>query len=359
MKRHLALLTVGLALTGCASGSGRFGRVSEARVTFPAPPDTARIQFLLSVSNEDDVKGVQDEGWLASVLADPGEPNEGIVKPYGVAHNDGRLYVCDTMLPGVEIIDIRARSFRRWNPSGEGALRKPINCTVDPATDRLYVADTERSQVVVFGADLEYLTAFGGSEGTATDVFVDDAHVLVTDIRSGQVHLYDKTTYALVRSFPEEGVEGDADLRQPTNLWVHGDRVIVSDFGDFGVKLYSKDGTFHKRIGTFGRGLGQFVRPKGVSTDNDGNIYVVDAGFENVQVFTPDGQLLTFFGGSYAGPGTMWLPAQVHVSYQDLELFEGYVDPEFTLDYVILVTNQYGPDRLNVYGFVSPADGPG
>lgn len=357
MKRHLTILTVGLTLAGCASGGGRFGRVAETRVTFPAPPDTARVQFLLSVSTEDDVRGIEDQGWLASVLEDPGRETDGIIKPYGVSLRNGRLYVCDTMLPGVEIIDIHARSFRRWQPAGEGALRKPINCTVDPATGRLYVADSEREQVVVFDSAQAYVGNFGGGRGVPTDVFVDAEEIFVADVGGGRVHVYDKATHALLRSFPEEGVEGDADLRQPTNLWVHGDTVVVSDFGDFGIKLYSREGAFLSRIGSFGRALGQFVRPKGVSVDRDGNIFVVDAGFENVQVFRPDGKLLTFFGGSYAGPGTMWLPAQVRISYESLDFFRPYVDPAYELEYVILVTNQYGPDRLNVYGFVSPSAG--
>ena len=58
------------------------------------------------------------------------------------------------------------------------------------------------------------------------------------------------------------------------------------------------------------------------------------------------------FGGPYNGHGDMWLPAKVVIDYDNLAYFQKYVDPRFHLIYLILVTNQYGPDKLSVYGFV-------
>ena len=59
-----------------------------------------------------------------------------------------------------------------------------------------------------------------------------------------------------------------------------------------------------------------------------------------------------FFGGTYKGPGGMYLPAKVAVDYQNLAYFSNYVDPAFKLKYLIFVTNQYGPDKINIYGAV-------
>jgi hypothetical protein len=78
----------------------------------------------------------------------------------------------------------------------------------------------------------------------------------------------------------------------------------------------------------------------------------VDAGFENTQIFNKEGKLMMFFGGSYKGDGDMWLPAKVVIDYDNLKYFQNYVDPGFTLKYLILVTSQYGPDKLNIYGRV-------
>jgi hypothetical protein len=60
-----------------------------------------------------------------------------------------------------------------------------------------------------------------------------------------------------------------------------------------------------------------------------------------------------YFGGSYTKPGDMWLPAKVVIDYKNLDYFQEYVHPSFNLKYLIFVTNQYGPDKINVYGFIS------
>jgi sugar lactone lactonase YvrE len=99
--------------------------------------------------------------------------------------------------------------------------------------------------------------------------------------------------------------------------------------------------------------MGQFVRPKGIACDKEDNLYVVDAGFENVQIFNSNNQLLMFFGGPYKGPGDMWLPARVIIDYDNIKYFTKYVDSKYDLNYLIIVSNQYGPDKINVYGGVS------
>ena len=94
----------------------------------------------------------------------------------------------------------------------------------------------------------------------------------------------------------------------------------------------------------------------GIAVDTEGMTYVVDAAFENVQIFNAQAEILMFFGGSYKGPGHMWLPAGIEIDYNNLEYFKKYLQPGFQLKHLIFVTNQYGPDRVNVYGFVEPAN---
>ena len=134
--------------------------------------------------------------------------------------------------------------------------------------------------------------------------------------------------------------------------FISGDNVYVTDFGDFRIKTYTKDGSFVSVLGSFGNSPGQFVRPKGIDVDKDGILYAVDAGFENVQMFNSSGQLLMYFGGPYKGPGDMWLPAKVVIDYESVKTFEKFVDPSFRLKYLVWVTNQYGPDKINIYGAV-------
>jgi DNA-binding beta-propeller fold protein YncE len=122
--------------------------------------------------------------------------------------------------------------------------------------------------------------------------------------------------------------------------------------GSGSVKVYSHEGKYIRSVGSFGTVLGHFVRPKGIDIDQEGNIYVVDATFQNVQIFDKNGNLLLFFGGNETGKqGDMYLPADIAISYET-EKFQQYVDPDYDLQYVIFVMNQFGPYKLSVYGRV-------
>jgi DNA-binding beta-propeller fold protein YncE len=54
-----------------------------------------------------------------------------------------------------------------------------------------------------------------------------------------------------------------------------------------------------------------------VAVDSDGNIYVVDALFDNIQVFDKDGRLLLAFGGPGHDFGKFWLPSGIYIDKDD------------------------------------------
>ncbi len=320
-------------------------------VVYPSPPDTARIQYLTSFSSSVDITGERSPFMRFILGEDLGKP---IIKPYGISIYKGKIYICDTILGGLEIVDLNKRTFDYFRPSGMGILKKPINCFVDEQGN-LYVADTGRKQVVVFNPDLTYKASFGNPETMRlTDVFVKNDSVWVCDMKAHTVRVFSAKNYKELFRFPEEKPKTDPFLSSPTNLFVTDKYVYVSDFGSFKIKVYTKKGELVRTVGSYGKVLGQFVRPKGIAVDKNDILYVVDAGFENVQLFDAQGNLLMFFGESYEKPGDMWLPAKVIIDYDNFQYFEKYVYKGFKLKYLIFVTNQYGPDKVNVYGFVEP-----
>jgi len=318
-------------------------------VIYPPPPDTTRIQYLTSFSNSRFVIGNRSAfgrfilGELAVSI---------IQKPYGIFMRNGKIYICDTGLDALEILDLQNHKFEYFSPGGRGQLKKPVNCYVDDK-GLLYVADVGRKQIVVFDSLGKYVTSLGEAENfRPTDVFVKGEKIWVANFANNQLNVYDRGSYELIYTMPNSELGNDDYLYSPSNIYVTDDKVYVSDFGDFKIKIYSHDGEFISSVGSFGRNIGQFVRPKGIAVDREDNLYVVDAGFENTQIFNREGQLLMFFGGPYSKPGDMWLPAKVYIDYDNLQFFEKYVDESFKLKYLIFVTNQYGPQRVNVYGYV-------
>ena len=319
-------------------------------IIFPSPPDTTRIQFLTTISSSSDVNA-KLPFFKRFILGE--SPSFAIMKPYGIAVHNSKIYVCDAGVKGLEIFDLKKQTFQLFAPKGKGELKLPINCFVDDK-ENLYVADADRHQVVIFDKYGNYINSIGGEENTKpSDVSVYDNKIWVSDSKSNKIKVYkNQDNYELLFSFPDSEQGKEDFLYSPINIFVNKEKVYACDFGDFKIKEYDHEGRYITSVGSYGKNLGEFVRPKGIAVDRESNLYVVDAGFENVQIFNKDGKLLLFFGGAYTGPGYMWLPAKVTVDYDDNEYFKDYVDKSYDLKYLIFVTNQYGPDKISIYGAV-------
>jgi sugar lactone lactonase YvrE len=70
-------------------------------------------------------------------------------------------------------------------------------------------------------------------------------------------------------------------------------------------------------IGRKGDAAGDLALPKGVAIDREGNVWVVDAHFENVQIYSSTGQLLLAVGQEGNKPGEFWLPAGMCIDRQN------------------------------------------
>ena len=323
---------------------------TEDLVIYPPPPDTTRIQYLTSVSISSDIKGKQSA--VNKFIFGEQIPKP-VIKPYGLTSSGSKVYVCDTGIGGVIIIDPSDKSFEYFVPTGKGKLQLPLNASIDE-NGFIFIADGNRRQIVVFSNDLKYITEFGETTETfkPTDVNIKGDKVFVVSVKDQKIFVYDKNTYKESVSFPSVEPGDDGYLYQPTNIVVDEKHVYVSDIGDNKVKVFTLDGVYVRSVGGYGTYAGQLMRPKGVAVDLEENLYVVDAAFENAQIFNSRGNVLMSFGGPYRTHGDMWLPVDVSISYTGLEYYNRFVDPSSILKYLIFVTNQYGPDKISVYGFV-------
>ena len=286
----------------------------------------------------------------------------------------GRSLVCDTAASAIEILDFRKPEVRYFAPAGEGQLRVPINIAVDADGTR-YVADTGRGQVMIYNGEGEYLGAIGKQAATRpvdplapgvrpkraeleikpTDVLVTTNHLYVTDLQGHGVRVYDKATRELAFTIPQGPTNAQSKLFQPTNLAMDPEgRLYVSDTGGFRVQQYDAEGRFLRSFGGYGDRPGEMALPKGVAVDHEDRVYVLDAKMQVAQISDPDGKLLLFFGEPGASAASMDLPAKVIVDYEDVGLFQKFAAPGFQLEYLVIVSNQYGNRKISVYGFGHP-----
>ena len=66
---------------------------------------------------------------------------------------------------------------------------------------------------------------------------------------------------------------------------IAGNRVFVTDQGNFRVQVFTQDGIYSSEFGTEGTGDGQFLKPTHVAVDSKGHVYVTDWERRDVQKF--------------------------------------------------------------------------
>ncbi len=348
------IFSISIILSGCKTK--KLANESEVKpfVIYPAPPEQARIQFLTKYTTSADL-GKKQPAFTKLIVGQV--KSKRIVKPYGIAIHKGKIYVCDQYGGGMEIIDLEKKEFQYFQPRGKGQLRAPINCSVDEK-GYLYVADVGRQEIVVFDENGKYVKCFGEKEKfKPTDVFVYQDKIFVANPSDNKINVFGKdSTNKLLYSFPNVEPTDKAFLGLPANITIGKERVYAADFGYSMIKIYTPDGKYIDTIGSRGDSPGQFTKLKGIAVDSEANVYAVDAGFDHIQIFNKDGKLLLVFGGHYQeqGAGGLIIPAKVIIDYDNLKYFQKYVDPAYDLKYLILVSSQYGPNLINVYGRVEP-----
>lgn len=324
---------------------------------YPPPPSAPRVQFLTSISGEQDFV-VQRSSFADFVIGKKKKAAKQLYKPYGFTIKNGVIYVCDTRVNRIAVLDLLGKKFDFIEGSTTLKLKKPVNIAVDDDGTK-YIADSVLSTVVVLDSNNRFVTTLGNKDTLKpTDVALAGNNVLVVDVKNGQVVVFDKQSGQLIDRIGKMGRE-PGEFGTPTNIAVDGDNnIYVSETGGFRIQKLSPDGT---PLLTYGTGLGdslsQFARPRGVAVDREGRLYSVDAWHSVVKVFDSEGRLLMFFGEMGDQPGNLILPAKVVIDYDHVSLFSQYAAPGFEIEYLVMVTSQYGRRKINIYGFGHQREG--
>jgi DNA-binding beta-propeller fold protein YncE len=329
-------------------------------VFFPPFPDKPRLQFLTSFSSlEENVGDVAKPGWFEEFVVGKEEEQKRalIGKPYGTAVYDGKLYVCD-IARGVLVIDIKNQTHSYLTK--DRRLSNPVSIWIDDGIK--YVTDPKAPGIFVFDKSDRLTAIFGRDTGIIPlSVAIRGQRCYVTDQKSKQVIVLDKVTGEEINRIGKRipdgmgllGDEkaqfrliGDITLDQEGNLYVT-DRVTAQ------ISKFDAEGSFVRTYGQMGDAIASFVRPKGVAVDRENRIWVVDAGTHVCKIYNDEGRLLLYFGMVGNRPGMMYVPATVTLDYDNVDLFREYAVEGAKLEFLIIVTNQYGSHKVSVFGFGS------
>jgi DNA-binding beta-propeller fold protein YncE len=356
--RVFCAIWVLLPFVGCQSDNVEPPRV--APVFFPPPPETPRLQFLKSFSGPDDLGAVSTSAFERFVLGEP-ELRDGIITPYGVAIFEGKMYVCDVGKRMVEVLDLKKRTFSYM--TRDRRLMNPVNIFIEEDGTK-YVADPTAGAVFVFDRNDTLSIILGKDLGVnPIDVVVRGALCYITDFRSNQVVVLDKTTGREIARMGKAKDNGQGQTR-PLNELPPGvfslisdltldqeGSIYVTDKAAARITQFDRTGTIRRTIGRLGDNIDEFVRPKGIAIDNADRIWVVDTATEVAKIYDQQARLLLFFGLPGNEPGMMNLPAKIVLDYDNIDLFQPYAVEGANIEFLVLVSNQYGPNKISVYGF--------
>jgi DNA-binding beta-propeller fold protein YncE len=350
----LLLPAVAAIFAGCGPTEAPAPEKPTRFVFWPKPPDEPRVQFLTAFSKASDVRINSEAGNKLKdfLYGKEAEQDLPIVKPYGVAFWDGRIYVTDLRGTGIMVLDLKKKQTRVMGATGEGALKHAVDLCVGPDGTK-FVADMQLNAVMVFDAGERFTKSFTSADLNPVGVAIHGNDLYVADYNARLVKVLDATTGKLRRTIGTPGVGGeDNQFVRPLAVSVDAaGNVYVVDVLKCRVQKFSPSGELLLGFGQTGNRAGDFVRPKHMGVASDGTLFITDAAFNNVQVFDEQGLVVGFFGGGGDYPGAMDLPAGLALveNPADIALFAGYLNPDFVAERLAIVSNQFGPNKVAIY----------
>lgn len=352
-KSFSAILFVWVMIS--SGGCQKEAAVDFGPVFYPPAPDQPRMQFLTSFQ---DAKKFNFEkpSFLETFVLGEGESNVAkIKKPYGVAIYDNKIYVCDVGDARIKVLDFVNKTFTVF-PSGR-SIQLPMNIFIESDGTK-YVADSKAGVISVWNKEDKLVTFIGKElDIKPVSVFVSKDRIFVSDSNSNRVVILDKVTGKLIERLGQ-GMASDAELKDDEFSMINDltldsqGALYVSDKMKSMVTKFDSKGEYVRSFGGVGSSPDSLVRPKGVAFDKEDRMWVVDAGPATaVKLFRKDGRLLLLFGFLGTNPGQMYLPAGISIDYDHVDLFKDYAVKGAKLDFLVLVTNQFGPHKVSVYGF--------
>jgi hypothetical protein len=350
-----SLLLAIVLLGGCASQPKAPAADGKPAAFWPPYPDEPRVQYLASYDKSTDVQAAKS-GLDQLIYGKEREQVLAVNKPYGIKMYKGRFYVCDLRTALVTILDLRKHQTLVIGKGDADKMITPSDITIAEDGTK-YVADGGKQGIFVYDANDRYVTTFVAKDVKPVGVAVYQDELYVCDFTGQRVVVMNRKDGQITRTFGGPGMQKGKFIR-PLGIAVDSQGfVYVVDVMKCELQKFDREGKVVTSFGTASANVGGLIRPKQVAVDREGTIYVVDAAFQNVQLFDQNGKLLTYFGSAGTHPGAMDMPAGICVSDDDMDLFQGFVHPAFQAQRLVIVTNQFGANKVAVYAFGHLRDG--
>lgn len=318
--KHRFILPLVILLAGCSVAPEvrhfEYFQTSNEPIDWPSRPDIPRYQYVGELIGEQNyLTDNSKRGFWSSVLGlFVGKTRPRILlRPHnGYTAPDGTVYVADTSRQAIFVFDNIRNRLSLWEYAAPDVkFVSPVAVAAD-TDNTIIISDAELGYLSRFDPNGRYIATIGkGLLSRPTGVAIDPQtrHIYVSDTTAHAIKVFG-TSGELLRVIGERG-ERPGTFNYPTYLHIAGNKLFVTDAMNARIQILALDGTPIKSFGTRGQYIGNMPRPKGITTDTDGNIYVVESYFDHLLIFNPEGQFLLPIGGTGSDIGSFYLPAGV------------------------------------------------
>lgn len=319
LRRFIFICLFPLLVISCAPPRAIIDRSALDRITWPGPPEKPRVKYQWALSIVSGKEGADLYDILVGGREDFSDPRTSnrLLRPYSIFVDENeRLYIADTGAYRVTVVDLKTgERINITEVKGEG-FHYPIG--VVAYKGRIYVSDSMLKKVFILDEKGKGIGEFQERLERPTSLGINPSKgvIYVSDTLAHRIHTYDMNGKR-VGGFGSNG-DGKGEFNFPTHLWVDiAGNVCVTDSMNFRIQIFDEEGKFKGMLGTHGDTYSDLDKPKGIATDSDGNIYVVDSIKDMVKIFNREGKLLLFFGQNGTNYGEFWLPSGIFIDRRD------------------------------------------
>ena len=341
---HWTLLALLIVLSACSETKYNLRYEVEPgdAPVWPTPPDAPRYRYVGEITGEQnfvEIEGSKGWGtrfgeflkWAVGLSSTSTENPEVLQRPQtGVVDENGRIYVTDVSRQAVFVFDEKQGTLSIWDRAmGDFGFKTPVGIALGK-DNTILVADADLAIIVELDQNGNPLRTIG-------DKVLNRPTGLARDPQSGQIFVADTRDHD-IKVFNDAGELLDiignrgtniGEFNAPTHLAYRGNKLYITDTLNARVQILTRSGDFLSKFGQRGIFMGDFVRPKGVTTDSDGNIYVIESFHDYLLVYNSEGRFLMPLGGTGSGVGQFYLPSGIWTDSKDriyiADMFNGRI----------------------------------
>ena len=273
----------------------QFSSAQDVRRSHPALDKTLDI-----------VAGPKDETQTTDVLQSPRAI---------AADSEKRVFVVDAGSHAIHVFDFARAKYSLLQ--ADDRMQSPVGIAADQQ-GTLYVTDKNSRSVLVFdprGKFSRELMKTHGSESYFEEprgiaIHRHSGRLYVCDGPRGMVIILDQRGRVLGHIGKRGGGKGQGEFRNPVQVAVANDEVVVLDAGNSRFQVFDLQGHFRRETPAVDADA-----RSGLAADQAGNVYITDPSVSQIEVFGPDGHPLYRFGqtgqeaGQFNGPEGLWIEA--------------------------------------------------